>query len=105
MRERESKKEREKKEGDGKYTRNGLLTAADRPSCSLLLSTCHQSIAFPLSSSSSRSLLREANKAKKQEVEEMAKKSASAPKAAAKKGSKKSHRKPKRTWNVYINRS
>lgn len=36
----------------------------------------------------------------------MAKKAASAPKAAAKKGaSKKSHRKPKRSWNVYINRS
>jgi len=36
----------------------------------------------------------------------MAKKTASAPKAAAaKKGSKKSHRKPRRSWNVYINRS
>ena len=34
----------------------------------------------------------------------MAKKSASAPKAA-KKGAKKSSRKPKRSWNVYINRS
>jgi histone H2B len=33
----------------------------------------------------------------------MAKKAASAPKAA--KGAKKSHRKPKRSWNVYINRS
>ena len=35
----------------------------------------------------------------------MAKKAASAPKSAAKKGSKKSHRKPRRSWNVYINRS
>ena len=35
---------------------------------------------------------------------EMAKKSASAPKVA-KKGAKKSSRKPKRSWNVYINRS
>ena len=35
----------------------------------------------------------------------MAKKAASAPKAAAKKGAKKSHRKPRRSWNVYISRS
>lgn len=34
----------------------------------------------------------------------MAKKAASAPKVA-KKGAKKSSRKPKRSWNVYINRS
>lgn len=35
----------------------------------------------------------------------MAKKAASAPKAAAKKGAKKGNRKPKRSWNVYISRS
>jgi histone H3/H4 len=34
----------------------------------------------------------------------MAKKAASAPKAA-KKGAKKSSRKPKRSWNVYVSRS
>ena len=35
----------------------------------------------------------------------MAKKAASAPKAAAKRGAKKSSRKPKRSWNVYVSRS
>jgi len=36
----------------------------------------------------------------------MAKKAASAPKAAGKKGAKKGSRsKPKRTWNVYVSRS
>ena len=35
----------------------------------------------------------------------MAKKAASAPKAVAKKGAKKGSRKPRRSWNVYINRS